>query len=98
MVNRKHRHFKNYNRHGYKPEDKDRLDNFRKECQEVVVISKLEFLTNMGNNTSQKSYWKIINKVTNKWKAPKILSLLVNNLFILNCREKAKLFTDFFSQ
>ena len=23
---------------------------------------------------------------------------LVNNLFILNCREKAKLFTDFFSQ
>ena len=34
----------------------------------------------------------------NKSKAPKIPPLLVNNLFILNCREKAKLFTDFFSQ
>ena len=34
----------------------------------------------------------------NKCKAPKIPSLLVNNLFILNCREKAKLFTDFFLQ
>ena len=34
----------------------------------------------------------------NKCKAPKILPLLVINLFILNCREKAKLFTDFFSQ
>ena len=57
----------------------------------------------MGNklnnpNTSQKSYWKIINKVMNKCKAPKIPPILVNNLFILTCREKAKLFTDFFSQ
>ena len=33
----------------------------------------------------------------NKCKAPKIPPLLVNNLFILNCREKANLFTDFFS-
>ena len=49
-------------------------------------------------NTSQKSYWKIINKVMNNCKAPKIPPLLVNNLFILNCREKAKLFTDLFSQ
>ena len=49
-------------------------------------------------NTSRKSYWKTINKVTNKCKAPKIPPLLINNLFILNCREKAKLFTGFFSQ
>ena len=34
----------------------------------------------------------------NKCKAPKIPPILVNNLFILNCREKAKLLTDFFSQ
>ena len=49
-------------------------------------------------NTSQKSYWKIINKVMNKCKAPKTPPLLVNNTFILNYREKAKLLTDFFSQ
>ena len=101
MLNRKNRLFKNYKRHGYKLEDKVRLDNFRKECQEAIEIAKLTYLTNMGEklnnpNTSQKSYWKIINKVMNKCKAPKIPPLLVNNTFILNYREKAKLLTDFF--
>ena len=48
--------------------------------------------------TSQKAYWKIINIVMNKCRAPKIPSLLVNNMFILNCSEKAKRFNDFFSE
>ena len=57
----------------------------------------------MGNKvndpgTSQKSYWKIINRVMNKCRAPKIPPLLINNQFFLDCREKAKLFNDFFSQ
>ena len=34
----------------------------------------------------------------NKCKAPKIPPLRINNMLILNVREKAKLFTDFFSQ
>ena len=34
----------------------------------------------------------------NKCRVPKIPPLLVNNLFILNCNEKAKYFNDFFSQ
>ena len=60
-------------------------------------------LANMGKklnnpNTSQKSYWRIINKVMNKCKAPKIPPLLVNNIFVLNYREKAKLLTDFLSR
>ena len=103
MLNRKNRLFKNYKSHGYKLEDEVRLDNFRKECQETVETAKLTYLTNMGEklnnpNTSQKSYWNIINKVMNKCKAPKIPPLIVNNTFILNYREKAKLLTDFFSQ
>ena len=57
----------------------------------------------MGNKvsntgTSQKSYWKIINRVMNKCRVPKIPPLLVNNRFILDCRAKAKHFNDFFSQ
>ena len=57
----------------------------------------------MGNkvndpSTSPKSYWKIINRVMNKYRAPKIPPLLVKNQFILDCREKAKLFSYFFSQ
>ena len=103
MLNRKNRFFKNYKRHGYKLEDKATLEIFRQECQEAVETAKLSYLTNMGKklnnpNTSQKSYWKIINKVMIKCKAPKIPPLLVNNTFLLNYREKAKLLTDFSQQ
>ena len=68
-----------------------------------METAKLSYLTNLANKvnnpgTSQKSYWKIINRVMNKCRAPKILPLLVNNLFILNCREKARYFNDYFSQ
>ena len=103
MLNRKNRLFKNYKRHGYKAEDKVRIDGFRIECQQAVETAKLSYLTNLGNKvnspgTSQKSYWKIINRVMNKCRAPKIPPLLVNNLFILNCREKARFFNDYFSQ
>ena len=87
MLNRKNRLFKNYKRHGYKPEDKVRLDNFRNECQESVKPAKLTYLTNMGNrlnnpNTNQKLYWKIINKVMNKCKAPKIPPLRINKQYV----------------
>ena len=103
MLNRKNRLFKNYKKHRYKEEDKVRLEVFRIECQKAVESAKLTYLKNMGNkvnnpDTSQKSYWKIINRVMNKCRAPKIPPLLINNRFILDCREKAKLFNDYFSE
>ena len=42
--------------------------------------------------TSQKSYWKIINRIMNKCRAPKIPPLFINNQFILDCKEKATIF------
>ena len=48
MLNRKNRLFKNYKIHSNKLEDKVRLDNFRKECQEAVETAKLIYLTNIG--------------------------------------------------
>ena len=88
---------------GYKEEDKVRLHVFRIECQKAVETAKLSYLTNMGNKlgnpgSSQKSFWKIINWVMNKCRAPKIPPLLINIQFILDCREKAKHFNEFFSQ
>ena len=101
LLNRKNRLFINYKKHGYKKEDKDRLDIFRMECRQAVETTKLNYLKNLGNKVndpsiSQKSYWKIIIRVLNKCRAPKIPPLLVNNTFILNCSEKAKLFSDYF--
>ena len=93
MLNRKNRIYKNYKRHGYREEDKARLDTFQSECKLAVENAKLSYLTDLGNkvndpNTSKKSYWKIISRVMNKCRAPKIPPLLVNNVFILNCRDK----------
>ena len=67
--------FKNYKKHGYKREDKGRLDTFRMECQQAVETAKLTYLNNLGNkvndpSTSQKSHWKIINRVMNNCRAP----------------------------
>ena len=68
---------------------KFRFDAFRIECQQAVETAKLSYLTNLGNKVnnpgiSPKSYWKIINRVMNRCRAPKMPPLLVNNLFILN--------------
>ena len=103
LLNRKNRLFKNYKRHGYKEEDKSRVDAFRIECQKAVENAKSSYLSLMGDKvnkpgTSQKSYWKIIDRIMNKCRAPKIPPLFINNQFILDCKEKAKHFNDFFSQ
>ena len=96
MLKRKNRLYKNYKSHGYKDDDKARLVTFHGKCQQAVENAKSTYLTNLGNkvndpNTSQKSYWKIIKRVMNKCSTPKIPPLLVNNVFILDCKEKAKL-------
>ena len=62
MLNRKNRHFKNFERHGYQETDKVRLANFRKECQDAVDTAKQTYILNLGNKltnlkTSKKSYW-----------------------------------------
>ena len=103
LLNRKNRLFKNYKKHGYKVEDKVRVDRFREECQVAVEKAKTDYLKNLGNklndpNTSEKSYWKIISKVMNTCRAPKIPPLLVNNMFIMNRKDKASFFNDFFSK
>ena len=43
MLKRKNRLYKNYKKHGYKNEDKVRLEIFRSECQLAVENSKLSY-------------------------------------------------------
>ena len=77
MTNRKNRLFKNFKKHGYQETDKIRLDNFRKECQDAIDTAKQSYILNLGNKltnfkTSEKSYQRVLNKVMNKCKVPKI--------------------------
>ena len=80
---------------GYKEEDNGRLGLFRTECQKAFESAKVSYLANMGYKlknpgTSQKPYWKIIHRVMNKCRSPKIPPLPVNDKFILDFGEKAK--------
>ena len=103
MLNKKNRLYKNFKKHGYRAEDKIRMDAFREECKKAVEKKKVDYLTKLGNKlndpgTTCKSYWKIINRVMNKCRAPRIPPILSNNIFILDCKKKAELFNDFFSK
>ena len=67
----------NYKRHGYKEEDKLRSETFRTECKEAVGSAKLSYLAHLGSklnepDTTSKHYWKIIHRVMNKCRTPKI--------------------------
>ena len=90
-------------KHGRKEEDKIKLETLREDCKASIESAKINYLNNLGKKLTEpfankKSYWKIIFKVMNKCRAPKIPPILHNNQFILNCKEKASLFNDFFAK
>ena len=102
MLNKQKRLYRNYKRHGFKPKDKIRVDAFQGECKNAILTAKENYLMSLGSkladpNTCQKSYWKIINRVLNKCKAPKIPPLLVDNVFVVNAKEKACEFVKYFN-
>ena len=62
---------KRRNRHGYRDEDKIRLQALREECKNAVETSRLSHLTDLGekvndSTNSKKCCWNVINRVTNK--------------------------------
>ena len=98
MLNKQTRFFKNFKKHGYKSEDKKKLDAYRDECKKSIDNSKESYLKLLGLNladpeTSIKAYWKIMNKVMKK--SPRIPPVLSDNNFIINCKDKASVFANF---
>ena len=102
LLKNKNKIYRNNKKHGYKEEDKAKLDTIRAECNESILAAKLAYLDNLGKDLNSKStsknYWKIIHRVMNKSRAPKIPPILNDGNFILNCSDKAKLFNDFFAK
>ena len=93
---------KNYKKHGYRPDDKIRLDRFREDCHNAIKEAKINYFNLFGNKlndceTPQKSYWKIISRAMNKCRAPNVPTLLDDGRFVLDCKEKARLFNKHFA-
>ena len=89
-------------RKGFKADDKIVLERHRQICSDAILSAKENYLKQQGEklsnpNTSQKTYWKIMNSFLNKCKAPKIPPLFYNNRFVVNCKEKANIFNSFFA-
>ena len=102
LLKKKNRLYYNYKKDGYKEDDKIRLEAFHTECKEAVVSAKLPCLSYLGSKlnepgTTNKDYWKIIHRVLNKCRAPKMPHILKGGTFILNCIDKAKPFDEHFS-
>ena len=102
-MKKKDEHYRNYKKHGYRDEDKVTLEDLRNECKESINAAKKAYLKKLANtlndsNTTPKCYWKIIYRVMNKSRAPKIPPILDKGTFIISCQEKAKLFNEFFSK
>ena len=101
MLKKQNRIYKKYKNNGFREADKISLDLHRKECAEAIEKSKQNYLSKLGKkltdqSTGQKTYWKIINKLLNKCKTPRIPPLLIDDKFIISCEEKATLFNNFF--
>ena len=99
MLNRQQRLYRNCKKHGFKNEDKVRVEAFRQECNTAIKKSKEGYYSNIGNklNTSQNFYWELINRVINRCKAPKIPPILVNNVSVFNAKDEATEFIKYFS-
>ena len=50
-LNKKNRLFKNFKRHGYREDDKIRLDNFREECRNDIELAKTNYLNSLSYST-----------------------------------------------
>ena len=60
MLNRKNRLYKCYKRHGYREEDKARLDTFRSECQLAVAWPTINIRPHMHFRRLAFSYTEVI--------------------------------------
>ena len=70
---------------------------------QTIEKAKANYLTQVGheianNQIGQKTYWKLVNRIMNKCKAPKIPPILFDNKFITDCKDKATIFARFFTQ
>ena len=80
----------------FKADDKVIVDRIREECFQAIKTSKENYLKLIDKTTGPKTYWGIINSLLNKYKIPRIPPPLVADEIIIDCKEKAKLFNDYF--
>ena len=79
--------YKKYRLNGFKADDKVIVDRIMEECFQAIKTSFGDKL--IDKTIGPKTYWSLINSLLNNCKIPR-------NKIIIDCKEKAKLFNDYF--
>ena len=101
LLRKQKKFYKKYRLNGFKADDAVIVDRIREQCFQAIKTSKEDYLKSLGDKlidktTGPKPFWGIINSLLNKCKIPRIPPLLVADEIIIDCKEKAKLFNDYF--
>ena len=93
LLRKQKKFYKRYRLNGFKADDKVIVDRIREECFQAIKTSKENDLKSLGDNlidktTGPETYWSIINSL--------LIKLIVADKIIIDCKEKAKLFSDYF--
>ena len=81
----------------------NKFQSLQAHLKTMIEESKLKYYSRLSDKlldskTSPKSYWSILKTFLNNKKIPCIPPLLHNGKFIIDFKEKAELFNDFFSK
>ena len=95
------RSYAKFVRNGRRDDQKDAVQKSREQVGRLIDGAKEAYFSRLGESLCNptigpKKYWSMINNLLNKNKFPVIPPLIVNDMFVSNCTEKAALFNDFF--
>ena len=98
LIEKKNNLFKSSMTNGRLAVARVRLQKKGAELINITKSSKENFYNNLAKklNTSNKTYWSIMQTFINGEKTPIIPPLLVNNKLVSNFWEKTNIFNDFF--
>ena len=94
--------YRQYVKNGYTINDQINLQNLASYSARLINDAKTRYLSGLGEKLNDpqigcKAYWSILNKFVNKKKIPLIPPISINNNFITDVSEKARLFNNFFA-
>ena len=94
--------YRQYVKNDYTINDKINLQNLASYSTRLINDAKTRYLSGLGEKLNElqigcKAYWSILNKFINKKKIPLIPPISINNNFITDVSEKARLFNIFFA-
>ena len=95
--------YRKYRYKGYLTHDKKILEEYKAETATFIENAKENYLRKQGirlaeQSSSQKTYWKIMNEFLNRTKIPRIPPIFHSGNFIVNCKDKAQVFNNYFAE